>query len=65
MILPTVVSPSKVFVEVPDEDGLVPEDFSTTLIECSLKISVRIFLSLTSSSLTPILILSSICEKSF
>ena len=32
MILPIVVSSSKEFAESPNEDGLVPEDFSTLLI---------------------------------
>ena len=31
MILPTVVSSGKGFAESPNEDGLVPEDFSTVL----------------------------------
>ena len=35
MIFSTVVSSSKWFAESPNEDGLVPEDFSTILIKIS------------------------------
>ena len=59
MIFPTVVSSSTGFAESPDEDSLVPEDFSTLLIQCSLKSSVRIFVSVTGSSLASMLIWSS------
>ena len=51
IIFPTVVSSIEEFTESPNEDGLVPEDFCTILIQCSLNLSVRIFSSNTSSSL--------------
>ena len=50
MTFPTLVSSSKRFAESPNVDGLVPEGLSTTLIQCSLKVYVRIFSSLTSQS---------------
>ena len=65
MIFPTVFSSSKEFAESPNEDGLVPEDFSTILIKCLLKISLRIYSSLTSSSFTSMLIWPSEEHPSF